>query len=304
MEGTWGDTMNYLAIDIGGSAIKSAIVDADGNILEKNSHPTPLTNFDDFMAVLYQVVEWGESRSLLNGIAVSQPCATDTDTAEALSEGALIYIKNTNPARLLGEKYGYPYAAENDGNCAALGELWVGGAKDARNVALVVCGSGIGGAVIIDRKIIPGHRRFAGEFGFFITGFEPDGTPVNWSANGSTLALVKDYAKRSGKDAETLNGKLVFELADNGDEVASACVTQFFRNFAYGLHNLQHVYDPELILIGGAVSNRHDFIEKIEAQFDILYQQLFGFMSRPLIQRCEKGADANLIGAVYHLLQK
>lgn len=296
--------MNFIAIDIGGSAIKAAVINAEGVVLEKTDTPTPMTNFEDLISELTTVVNWALAISPIEGIALSQPCVTDSTTGEALSEGALIYINGTNPAKVLGEKFNLPYAAENDGNCAALAEVWIGRAKDVKDIALVVCGTGIGGAIVIDKKIYSGHRKFAGEFGFFITGFEEDGRPVTWSTNASTLAIVKDYSQKSGVSLKTLNGKKVFELAESGDKLAQESVDRFFRIFSYGLHDIQHVYDPELILIGGAISNRPDFTNRINNEFDILYSQLFGLMSRPNIAICACGADANLIGAVYHLLNR
>ncbi|MDH8676821.1 ROK family protein [Fusibacter bizertensis] len=296
--------MNYIAIDIGGSAIKAAIVNSEGMILEKTSTPTPMTNYDDLISELTTIVNWAMAISPIDGIAMSQPCVTDAKTGEALSEGALIYINGTNPSKDLGEKYNLPYSADNDGNCAALAEVWIGRAKDVNDIALVVCGSGIGGAVVLDKKIYSGNRRFAGEFGFIINGYESDGTPIIWSANGSTLSLVKNYASKTNKEVKSLNGKLVFELAESGDIKAQESIDHFFKMFAYGLHNIQHVYDPELILIGGAISNRPDFVKNIELEFDKLYEQLFGFMSRPNVAICACGADANLIGAVYHLINK
>lgn len=294
--------MNYIAIDIGGSAIKAAIIDETGIIIEKISRPTPLTNYDDLIKVLTEIVQWAKVITPVEGIAVSQPCVTDALTGQALSGGALGYIQWANPAKDLGNLFNLPYTAENDGNCAALAEMWIGNARGINNLALVVCGSGIGGSVIIDKKIITGHRKFAGEFGMFITGFESDGTPVIWSANGSTLALVNAYSKLTGKDAKTLDGKIVFDLADEGDPDAIACVAKFYKIFAYGLHNIQHVCDPERILVGGAVSNRPDFIDNIRHALEALYTQVGGYMSGPTVVRCAFGADANLIGAVYHLL--
>jgi len=294
--------MNYVAIDIGGTAVKAAIIDDKGRIHKKTSLPTPLSNFDDLIQVLTSIVEWAQNFATIEGIAVSQPCVTDAVTGQALSGGALGYILGTNPAKVLGDAFNLPYSAENDGNCAALAEIWIGNARGINDLALVVCGSGIGGSVIIDKKIITGHRKFAGEFGMFITGFEPDGSPIIWSANGSTLALVNAYSKRSGKDVKKLDGKIVFDLAEQGDVEAKACVQDFYRIFAYGLHNIQHVCDPELILIGGAVSNRPDFIDNIVRELEALYIQLGGLMSGPTVAQCACGADANLIGAVYHLL--
>ncbi len=296
--------MNYIAIDIGGSAIKAAIIDSEGNILEKTSHTTPLTCFDDFMDTLYLIVDWALALKPISGIALSQPCVTDPQTSEALSEGALIYIRKTNPSKILGEKYNLPFAAENDGNCAAFAELWVGGAKDYSNVAVVVCGSGVGGAVVIDRKVITGHGHIAGEFGMFVTGFEADGSPIIWSANGSTLALVKSFAKAKNLDPNSLNGKIVFEYAERGDYDALSCISDFYRIFSYGVHNIQHVYAPEIVLIGGAISERPDFIPNLENALNKLYTQVPMLLAPPKVAQCLCGNDANLIGAVANLINK
>ncbi|MCD4711688.1 MAG: ROK family protein, partial [Clostridiales bacterium] len=229
--------MNYVAMDIGGSAIKAGIISSDGKVLKKTSIPTPTRCFDDLIEVLSGIVEWAMKETKIHGIALSQPCATDATTGEALSEGSLIYIKDTNPSKVLGEKYALPYAAANDGNCAALAEVWIGNAKEFGNVALVVCGTGIGGSVLIDQKIVGGKNNFAGEFGMFVTGFDEDRNPVIWSGNGSTKALVDDYAKRSGNDPKSLDGKEVFARSDAGDPIAMACVSDFFKIFAYGVHD-------------------------------------------------------------------
>lgn len=294
--------MSYVAIDIGGSAIKAGVVNEKGEVRFKTSIPTPMCSYEKLLETLSKIVDWAKSKSDIKGIALSQPCVTNAKSAEALSEGALIYIKNTNPAKDLGQKFNLPYAAENDGNCAALAEVWVGSGQQADSLALVVCGTGVGGAVVVDKKIHAGHRNFAGEFGMFVTGFTPDGTPVLWSSNGSTLALVQEYARMTGKDSTQLNGKAIFELEAEGDEIAYKCIDQFFKTFAVGLHNIQHAYDPQLILIGGAISERKDFVDRIERALDWLYKPLTGLMSRPNVATCACGADANLIGAVYHLL--
>lgn len=293
--------MHYVAIDIGGTAIKAGVVTSEGILIHKNTVPTPITHYEDLFKKLVDLVLWAQSLCEIHGIAVSQPCVTDSKTGEALSEGALIYIRDTNPAKDLGSYFNLPYAAENDGNCAALAEVWMGQAKHVHNMALVVCGTGIGGAVVIDRKIMSGYRKFAGEFGMFILGENATQKPMSWSELGSTLALVLDYASQSGVSPADLNGIAVFERAEGGDEIAQACIDRFFRIFAYGLHNIQHVYDPELIVLGGAISSRPDFITRLEVALDAFYIQIPLLLSRPNLAVCACGADANMIGAVYHL---
>lgn len=296
--------MNYLAIDIGGTDVKVAIINAEGIVQNRMRCPTPRTSYEDLMTCLDECVQWGLGVSTLAGIALSQPCVTDAQSGEAISEGALIYIKNQNPAKDLENRYGIPTAAENDGNCAALAELWIGGAKDLNHIALIVSGTGIGGAVVINREIISGHKLFSGEFGMIITEHSAEGRPMTWSECGSTQALVKQYAALMDVEESSLNGKIVFDRADAGDLLAKQCVDQYFKRFAIGIHNIQHVYDPELILIGGAVSARVDFLHQLHEKMTKLYSQMDGLMSQPDIAICACGADANLIGAVYHLIRQ
>lgn len=300
--------MAYIAIDIGGTQTKAGLITKDGEILARHLQMTPKEHYEALKEALEAVVLWGQAEAqrhgtTIEGLAFSLPCATDHLTATALSEGALIYIKNENPARDLGSRFNLPYSAENDGNCAALAEVWLGNAKAVSNMALVVCGTGIGGAVVIDRKIQHGKRQCAGEFGMVITGFDDAGQMVSWSLNGSTLALVKDFAARKGIEAESVDGKMVFDLADGGDPLATECVNRFYDHFVVGLHSLQHVYDPEIILIGGGISSRKTLVQELEAAMDRMYATYTEVLSRPEIQVCHFMSDANLIGAVYHHLQ-
>ena len=302
--------MAYIAVDIGGTWIKVGLIEKTGKILNRLNKKTPSDSYESLLVTLDEIIEWGKSTleeggQKLEGLAISQPCATEPTSGKALSGGALLYIDGENPAKDIGLKYDLPYSAENDGNCAALAEVWLGAAKDAQDMALVVCGTGIGGAVVIGRKVIHGKNYCAGEFGMCITGVdEENGNLVSWSLSGSTLALVKDYAKRIGEDPERWDGKRIFELADQNDRLAKACVNRFYDNFVIGLHTVQHVYDPQIILIGGGISSRKSIVAEIEAAMDRLYESFTEVLSRPTVAVCQFQAEANLIGALYHHLNR
>lgn len=291
----------YIAIDIGGTMIKAAVVSDQGIIMDRTTVETPLQDYASLMLSLKEIVAWGLQISPLHGIALSQPCVTDAITAKALSEGALIYIKDRNPAQDLGNHFGMAYSAENDGNCAALAEIWLGSAHDLHDIALVVCGTGVGGALIKEKAVHAGSNQFAGEFGMMIIGHDPvKNRPLMWSEVGSTAALVKSYAAKSGRAFETLNGKLIFEWADQGDLIAQRSIEAFYYNFALGLHNIQHVYDPQAILIGGGISTRPEIIAEIEKSLFELYGHFELVTRMPTIRRSTFLSEGNLIGAVYH----
>ncbi|MCK8058945.1 MULTISPECIES: ROK family protein [unclassified Fusibacter] len=297
--------MAYIAIDIGGSMIKAAVISASGDIIDRSAEKTPLNTYAALLKSLSSLVEWGQTVAPIEGVALSQPCVTDEETSQALSEGALIYIKGKNPAKDMGTMFDLPYSADNDGNCAALAEVWLGSAKDVSDMAFVVCGTGVGGAVVKNRVIHSGAHKFAGEFGIMITGFEQNtGVPIVWSDTGSTFALVKHYADTMNIAHDSVNGKQIFDLAESGDEIASACIREFYRMFAVGIHNVQHVYDPQVILIGGGISAREDIVDEINIELSKLYEHFKVAVSMPTVRRCTFEADANLIGAVYHHLNR
>ncbi len=290
----------YLAIDVGGSATKVGILDEQGTILSKESFKTPRDNYEHLMSVLVKAFHWGKNQKELQGIAMSLPFVFDSITGEVISEGPFPFISDKDIIKDLQNVTGFPVSAENDGNCAALAEVWLGSAKDAQNIALIVSGTGIGGAVIQNREVWHGKNHFSGEFGMTLLGWDSNGIPYSWSEVGSTYGLVKSYARKKNIDVNTVTGKIIFSEMDAGDEDARFCVDQFIKYFAQGIHNIQHTFDPELVLIGGGISEREDLISRINDALSILYGRFSVNPSRPNVGKCTFGADANLIGALYH----
>ena len=124
-----------------------------------------------------------------------------------------------------------------------------------------------------------------------------------WSDDGSTVAVTKRVAKELDVDYHTLDGKEVFDQADN-NEVYKKYVDEYYRTLAMGIYNLQYAYDPSMIIIGGAISSRSDLLDKVNEQLDIIFSQLTHAHVRPNIKVCQFGNDANLIGATYHYIQR
>lgn len=296
--------MAYLAIDIGGTNIKVGIVNDAGAVSEAYHLPTPKTNFEDLTSEIFKIIDWSRAFNI-KGIGISQPCSTDPLTGECLSEGALRYILNRNIRDAVESYSGLPSVAANDGNCAALAELWIGGAKDVKDFSFIVCGTGIGGAVIIDRQIHQGSKLFSGEFGMMINSYDPETeTGTTWSTNGSTNAVIKAYANAVGEPDGNFDGKWVFDQAETGNIIAQKCVKAFYYHFAVGIHNIQHTFDPEKIIIGGAIVARANFLEKLKDAQEKIYLLFNHGWSHPTVEISALGHHANLIGAVYPLLSR
>ena len=206
---------------------------------------------------------------------------------------------------VLQEKTGLKVEIENDANCAALGECWLGAAKDNDDSAFIVCGTGIGGAIVKNKRIHTGAHMHGGEFGYCIVDCDVDKNKLLvWSDVGSTFALAKAIAKRKGLDINNFDGRKAFELYDSGDEIAIEEVNKFFTYMAIGIINIQYTYDPETVILGGAVSEREGIIDDITNKVkEILDTNEYATVI-PVIRKCIYGNDANKLGALYNFLQK
>ena len=299
--------IKYLAIDIGGSSVKTAIVTEEGKIFEKNSFKGDKYNFDNFKGSMVEAILRAKEENNIGGVAISAPGGVDSETGVIGGASALPCIHGHNFKKLFGEDLGLKVEIENDANCAALGEVWKGAAKDNKDVLFVVCGTGIGGAVVKNKIIHKGQNLHGGEFGYSILEKEiVDGKFVfkTWSHLGAMGALVEKVAEVTGEDPEVLDGKEVFKRADEGDAVAIKAIDDFYLYNAMGIFNIQYTYDPEKILIGGAISGRRDFIERINEKLDVIISYLSMAKVRPIIEKCAFENDANLLGALYNYLQR
>jgi predicted NBD/HSP70 family sugar kinase len=296
--------LNYYAVfDVGGSAIKFAVMNDVGEFIEKSSIPTPKDDIESFVQTIDLHVKDFQSRYLIDGIALSMPGAVNVETGYINGISALPYVHGPNIKQLLQERTNLSVELENDANCAGLAEGWLGTAKDINDYICIVIGTGIGGSVILDKKIRHGKNLFAGEFGYMVMEDYLD-RPLGetWSSVASTAALVKQVAKRKNLSPATLNGITVFELADHGDKEVQEEIEKFFKRLAVGIYNLHFIMDPEKILIGGAISSRPGMIDKINAT---LSHMKYSENSLPIeVEKCHFGNDSNLIGALYHFLQR
>ncbi|GAU77297.1 ROK family protein [Fusibacter sp. 3D3] len=291
--------MNYLAIDIGGTNIKYGLVSSSGVLGFNSREKTNKTSLENLVNQLSAIIDSFIAQSItFEGIALSVPAPVNAETGEILGKGSMDFLFRKNLNQILRKSYHMKITSENDGNCAALAEVWLGAAKNCQDVALVVCGTGIGGAIVKDRKIHTGKHLFAGEFGYSILDAGDRKHLKNWSSVASTKAMIDQYSQL--KSLTGISGEEVFERAEQGDEDAKQVIDDFFLYNAIGIHNIQFYYDPELILLGGAISERADFLERLEEKFEEIYSGFDYSGVQPRVERCKFSNNANLLGAVYH----
>lgn len=293
---------NYMVFDIGGSSVKWSVMTEDGEILKKGKIAIAETVEEFFNRLINQVNE-NKEEYRLQGVAISSPGAVDSITGIVGGASAIPYIHGPNFKKNINEGTGLEVAIENDANCAALGEVWLGAAKDEKDCVFVVCGSGIGGAIVKDKLIHTGINKHGGEFGYCIVGRNEDNKYLTWSMAGSTTALARNVAKRKGLLDEEVDGLKVFQMYDKGDSIAIEEVEKYFEFMAIGIYNIQYTYDPEVIVLGGAISEREGYIDQINSKLDEIMELNKDGKIRPIIKKCEYGNDANMIGALYNLIK-
>ncbi|WP_300383872.1 ROK family protein [Clostridium sp.] len=298
---------NYIVYDIGGSSIKYAIMNDDGDIIKKDNYKTSTKDFDVFIKDMIEIAKKAKDEYKVSGVAVSAPGGVDSETGIIGGSSALPCIHGPNFKEIFKDELNLILEIENDANCAALGEVWKGAARENKDVAFIVCGTGIGGAIIKDRKIHKGENLHGGEFGYMIleTIYSESGVEFKtWSDLGATGGLSKNVANRKDLSPKDIDGKQVFQMAEDGDDICIQEIENFYLNNAKGIYNVQYIYDPEKILIGGAISEREDFIDRINENIDFILSKLNHAKVRPIIERCKFGNDANLIGALFNYKQR
>ncbi|MGX8680861.1 MAG: ROK family protein, partial [bacterium] len=239
----------------------------------------------------------------IDGIALSMPGAVDSDRGIIGGASALDYIHGPCIKKDLEDRCHVPVEMENDANCAALAEVWLGSAKEVNDACFVVVGTGVGGAVIKDRRIHKGIHLHGGEFGYMIAAYDLEkGDFYHWSTF-STIGILKGVARDLQIPEESLSGQEIFDQADV-HPVYGKHVDRFYYALAMGIYNIQYAYDPEVIIIGGGVSERPDLLEQIDCRLDRIFASITDAHIRPTIKKCQFGNSAGIIGAIYHLMTK
>lgn len=298
-----------LAVDIGGTAAKMAFVDREGRICGKRAEVP--TCIDRYRVPVIDAVKDGiraflrEADERPEGIAVSATGQVDAEKGIVIGTNGMIPgWEGTRISEILEEEFRVPVTALNDANAAALGECFAGRAKGCQDVVMVTLGTGVGGGVVIDSKIYGGHRGIAGEIGHFT--IYADGRTCCCGKKGcfecyaSTSALVRMAARKCGK---TLSGREIFARASEGDGQMRALIDRWTDDIAAGISGLEHIFAPELILIGGGVSAQEELL--IKPLREKVRRQLMPRFAEDLrIEAATLGNDAGMIGAAAYWMEK
>lgn len=302
----------YLGVDLGGTNIKAALVDAEGNILNESSVPTNLprqaeTVCDDIAALCTALADGVR----VHGIGVGCPGTVDG--------GVVRYSNNLNwhnfaMADYLQGKTGLPVRLANDANAAALGEALAGCAKGAESAVIVTLGTGVGGGVVLNGKLLTGYTGAASEPGHTVICDTPNaplctcGRRGCFEAYASATALIR--MTRQAMDAHpesalhtvaangTVNGRTAFDAAELGDAAAKQVVDDYIHYLAVGIANLINMFFPQVIGLSGGVANQgENLLRPLRAA---VQPMIFGdeyAKKHTTLTTCTLGYRAGVIGA-------
>lgn len=293
---------HYIGIDIGGSAIKYALIDQDGNITHANKLKTP-SSLDDFINCIQRIQETFWDMPTV-GIAISMPGLIDSQTGHAIHGGALSYIRDINIKELLQKACHVTIHVENDGKSAALGEHWLGNLVGVQNGVALVIGTGIAGGIIINNQLVRGHHLTAGEFSYIRTASDPKADSDFFAIEGSAILLSNTYAKIKNIPKEEMTGKLFFADIDAQVPEAVDLLADYSRKMVTQLLNLQTILDPEVITIGGGISRQTALFKQLNQDLDEIVKNFPLPLIRPTIKQSSLGNHANLLGAVKNFINQ
>ena len=293
--------MKYLVLDIGGSAIKYALMTEELEFIEKGKKPTPRDNIENFIEVVGEIYD--EYKDDIEGMAISMPGVLDSEKGYTYTGGSLTYNNGKEIVKILQERCPTKITIENDGKCAALAEVWKGSLKDYDDGIVIVLGTGVGGGIVRDKKIYKGKNFFAGEFSFISTNVnDTEGVKNWWGFISGSQELIGNAAKVKNIPVEELDGYTVFEYANNKDEEILKVLDDFTYKLAVQIFNLQCILDPEVLAIGGGISSQDILIEYIQKNVDKYHKSFKLDVPKPNVVRCKFKNDANLIGALYSFI--
>ena len=291
-----------LSIDIGGTAVKLGLVDRQGVIHARCEASVCYDGYET--PILTTVIREAQAFLAREGVQVEGAGVSatgqvdDRQGAVIGTNGKIPHYEGAQLKRGLEAALGVPVFALNDANAAALGECFAGRARGVSNVLMITLGTGVGGGIVLGGKIFGGTRGIAGELGHFT--LYQDGVPCPCGKRGcfesyaATTALVRRAKEATGEPS--LDGRTIFARAGAGDAVMLSVLDAWIDDIAAGISGLVHIFNPEMVLIGGGVSAQEELLIA-PLRERVLAQVMPRFAEGLRIEAATLSNDAGLIGA-------
>lgn len=313
-------TQFYVGLDVGGTTMKAAVVDAHGKASPHATMPTePAKGQEHGLAQMCETIRRavaaaGKTLADIAAIGVATPGTMDIPAGIILDPPNLRPWQNVPVRQHIADTFGIPTAFQNDANAAAYGEYWVGAGREAKSMVMFTLGTGIGGGIIINDHVLQGQHSHGGEVGHMKIDTSPTARQCGCGRLGcleafaSATAVVKRaqeaIATQAGPSVlrelltttnEELPAKVVFQAADQGDTVAQKIIEDTAYYLAVGAMNIMHLIDPDMIVYGGGMAASEPFLNRIRHHIRELAFPVPA--SRTTVRYALLGSDAGFIGA-------
>lgn len=314
-------TKYIYGIDIGGTTVKMGLFDEKGDMLEKWEIVTRKENNGENILpdIVKSIKEKNTEKSIETddilgiGMGVPGPITEDGRVLKCANLGWGIFSVADEMSKLTGVE---KVKVGNDANVAALGEQWRGGGRGFDNIVMVTLGTGVGGGIIMDGKILTGENGAAGEIGHITVnpketltcGCGCKGCLEQYSSATGVIRMAKERLEASDKPSELrkfaadeIGGKEVFDAYKAGDGLAAEAVNEFAIYLGMGLGNVASVVDTQAFVIGGGLSkNGPVVIDIVKEQYK---KNVMFALKNTEFRLAELGNDAGMYGAVRMVLQ-
>jgi glucokinase len=303
-----------IGVDVGGTKIAAGVVDPAGVVIDDVRVSTPATTAEAVEAGIITAVAQLSDKHPVTAVGVA--IAGLVDERRARLRFAPNLPMEERPLReILGSATGLPVVVENDANAAAWGEYRFGGGRGSRDMILLTVGTGLGGGIVLDDRLLRGAFGIAGEVGH--VRLVPQGLACGcgsrgcWEQYASGSALIREaralartdphraarLLELTGGDAEAITGRMVTLAATRGDETARVLLAEVGRWLGEGIADLADILDPAAVVVGGGVSEAGDLL--LEPAREAYAAQLTAGDHRPHLKivAAELGNEAGLVGA-------
>lgn len=305
-------------VDLGGTTVKIGLFDPEGTVLEKWEIPTRKDDNgnnilpDIAAAILGKMDEMNIAKEAVIGVGIGVPGPVDDEGVIYKAVNLGWGVMNIND--VLGGLLQLPVKAGNDANVAALGEMWCGGGKGYNDMVLVTLGTGVGGGIIINGKILTGATGAGGEIGHIhMQDDEPEacgcGNHGCLEQYGSATGIVRLATRKlaaTSEDSvlrkEEVTAKAVFDAVKAGDKVACEIAEEFGEYLGKGLASIAAVVNPGAFVIGGGVSKAGDILLDYVSKNYVKYA--FHACRDAAFKLATLGNDAGIYGAAKLVLNK
>ena len=312
------DTTCIVGVDVGGTKTLAAVTHPDGQIIARHRVPTPRTDREEAFGAITEVIDGAVADADLapedvTAIGLAVAAVVDPEQGKVVSTPNM-KLEGMEIVTPLEDRYGVPVALGNDVNCGTLGEQWLGAGRHLKNIVGMFVGTGIGGGVVVDGKLVRGSRELAGEVGHMI--MEPGGPECGCGKRGcfealaSRTAIERDIRAAIDKGRKTviaemldesgglIRSKMLKSALKDGDPVVTKVMTRAAETIGRACLDIRHLLDPEVMILGGGVMEAcgRFMLPVIREVVDT--DSYLGARPAGAIVLSELGDDAVVLGAV------